>query len=72
MQPSPTSSLSFGRRVSPLNKTMKTVVELLAGSNATESGDNLFRFDDLGGAIPRNLSPIRWAETKLSRRNEWT
>ena len=28
---------------------------------AVKSGDNLFRIDDLGGAIPRGLSSIRWA-----------
>ncbi len=32
---------------------------LLVESNAVESGDNLFRFGELGGAIPRGLSSIR-------------
>jgi hypothetical protein len=41
--------------------TMKTVVGQLTDSNAVESGDNLFRIDDLGGAIPRGLSSIRYA-----------
>jgi hypothetical protein len=43
------------------NKMMKNIVGSLDESNAVESGDNLFRLDDLGGAIPRRLSPIRWA-----------
>ena len=40
---------------------MKTDVGSLIESNAVESGNNLFRLDDLGGAIPRGLSSIHFA-----------
>jgi 3-phenylpropionate/cinnamic acid dioxygenase small subunit len=44
---------------------MKSDVAWLAGSNAVQSGDNIFRLDGLGGAIPRGLSSIRQATAAM-------
>ena len=48
----------------PANKTMKTALGSPAESNAVESGGNLLRLDDLGGAISRGLSSIHCAEKR--------
>jgi hypothetical protein len=40
----------------PMNRTLNSVVQL----TAVPSGINLFRLGEVGGAIQRRLSPIRY------------
>jgi hypothetical protein len=51
----------------PSNMAVKTVVGSLLQTNTVRSGDNLFRLDDLGGVIPRWLTPIRYSANSVRK-----